>query len=58
MKEIKKLQEEIEKEEHKINNLVLHISAQQGLLDAMEAAQETRKNMLEAYKALQQVNNN
>lgn len=58
MKEIEKLQKEIEAKEVELINLDLKIKANVQLLDAMKAAQETRRQMLDAYKALHQVNNN
>jgi len=58
MKEIEKLQKEIEAKELECINLELKIKASVQLLEAMKAAQTTRKDMLEAYKVLHQVNNN
>jgi len=58
MKEIEKLQKDIEKKEHELLNMKLQINAMRDLCEALEAAQETRKQTLEAYKVLHQVNNN
>lgn len=58
MKEIEKLQKEIEKKEHELANMELQIKAMTELYDLLKAAQETRKQTLEAYKTLHQVINN
>ena len=58
MKEIEKLQKEIEKKEQELINMDLEIASMTKLYDLLKSAQETRKQTLEAYKVLHQVNNN
>jgi hypothetical protein len=58
MKEIEKLQKEIDKKYQELLNMELQIKAMTELHELLKAAQETRKQTLEAYKVLHQVNNN